>query len=327
MSSPASRPVPPAAANPLNLRGAVDLSSLKQRPAAAAPPSGPEAPGGTQPGVTPGAPELVVNVTEGNFQQLVELSAQVPVVFALWASYSPESATMLDVLERVVDSYGGRLVLGAADIEAFPQLAQAFQVQAVPTAVAVLKGQPVPLFQGGADEQQVRGLLDELLKVAAANGVTGSLGGGAAQEDGPAPLPPLHQTAFDAIEAGDYAAAAEAYRQALNEMPADHEAKAGLAQVELMERLQPLSAEDSEALRANAANEPDNLQAQLAVADLDVAGGHVEDALNRLVSFIGRNFGPERETARVRLLELFDVVGAADDRVAKARQALARVLF
>jgi putative thioredoxin len=177
MSSPASRPVPPAAASLLNLRGAVDLSSLKQRPAPSGPSAPPPATGGEQPGSAPGAPELKVNVTEANFQQLVELSAQVPVVFALWASYSPESAGMLDVLEQVVDSYGGRLVLGAADIEAFPQLAQAFQVQAVPTAVAVLKGQPVPLFQGGADEQQVRSLFDELLKVAAANGVTGSLGG------------------------------------------------------------------------------------------------------------------------------------------------------
>jgi putative thioredoxin len=227
----------------------------------------------------------------------------------------------------VVDSYGGRLVLGAADIEAFPQLAQAFQVQAVPTAVAVLKGQPVPLFQGGADEQQVRSLFDELLKVAAANGVTGSLGGDAGAEAEPAPLPPLHQAAFDAIEAGDFAAAADAYRQALNEMPSDREAKAGLAQVELMLRLQPFTAQDSEALRAQAADEPDNLEAQLTIADLDVAGGHVEDALSRLVSFIGRNFGPERETARVRLLELFEVVGTSDERVAKARQALARVLF
>ncbi|MCD5341961.1 tetratricopeptide repeat protein [Arthrobacter sp. AK04] len=326
MSSPASRPVPPAAANLLNLRGAVDLSSLKQRPASPAGAGTPQE--GAQPGAAAGTAELKVNVTEGNFQQLVELSAQVPVVFALWASYSPESAAVLEVLERVVAGYGGRLVLGAADIEAFPQLAQAFQVQAVPTAVAVLKGQPVPLFQGSADEQQVRSLFDELLKVAAANGVTGSLGAGAAEEgNAPAPLPPLHQTAFDAIEAGDYAAAADAYRQALTEMPADHEAKAGLAQVELMARLQPLSAQDSEALRTLAANEPDNLEAQLGVADLDVAGGHVEDALNRLVSFIGRNFGPERETVRVRLLELFDVVGAADERVAKARQALARVLF
>ncbi|QCO99071.1 tetratricopeptide repeat protein [Arthrobacter sp. 24S4-2] len=337
MSSPASRPVPPAAASQLNLRGAVDLSSLKQRPA---PPAGGQSPAGAQPpsgpsaaapGAAPdtGGQPLRVEVNEANFQQLVELSAQVPVVFGLWASYSPASGELLTVLEDIITSYGGRLVLGAADIDAFPQLAQAFQVQAVPTAVAVVKGQPVPLFQGGADEQQVRSLLDELLKVAAANGVTGSLGaaGTAAAEPEPAPLPPLHQAAFDAIEAGDYAAAAASYRQALLEMPADAEAKAGLAQVELMGRLESLTGPDGDALRQLAADQPDNLDAQLGVADLDIAGGHIEDALGRIVSFIGRNFGPERETARVRLLDLFEVVGPSDERVAKARQGLARVLF
>ncbi len=332
MTSPASRPVPPAAANPLNLRGAVDLSALKQRPA---PPAGAGGAGPAAPGAAGGGPDhnaaapLRVDVTEANFQELVDLSAQVPVVVALWAAYSPGSAQLVDVLEQIVDSYEGRLVLGAADIEAFPQLAQAFQVQAVPTAVALVKGQPVPLFQGGAEEQQVRSLFDELLKVAAANGVTGRLGAGgpgSAEPEAP-PLPPLHQKAFDAIEAGDYAGAAAAYRQALIEMPADAEAKAGLAQVELMGRLQALSAAETEAVRGRAAEEPDNLEAQLAVADLDVAGGHVEDGLGRIVTFIGRNFGPERETARVRLLELFDVVGTSDERVAKARQNLARVLF
>lgn len=334
MSSPASRPVPPAAASQLNLHGAVDLSSLKQRPAPAAPPAAPAqgagGPGTPAAGPDAGGQPLRVDVTEANFQQLVELSAQVPVVFALWAGYSPGSEALVGVLERIVDGYGGRLVLGAADIDAFPQLAQAFQVQSVPTAVAVVKGQPVPLFQGGADEPQIRGLLDELLKVAAANGVTGRLGepGAAADaEEEPAPLPPLHQAAFDAIEAGDYATAAASYRQALLEMPADAEAKAGLAQVELMGRLQSLSGPDADALRLLAADQPDNIDAQLGVADLDIAGGHIEDALNRVVAFIGRNFGPERETARVRLLELFDVVGTSDDRVGKARQGLARVLF
>jgi putative thioredoxin len=332
MSSPASRPVPPAAASQLNLHGAVDLSSLKQRPAAppAAPAQGAGAPPARTAGPDAGGQPLRVEVTEANFQQLVELSAQVPVVFALWAGYSPGSEALLDVLERIVDGYGGRLVLGAADIEAFPQLAQAFQVDAVPTAVAVVKGQPVPLFQGGADEPQIRSLLDELLKVAAANGVTGRLGDPGAAADAeaePAPLPPLHQAAFDAIEAGDYAAAAASYRQALTEMPSDAEAKAGLAQVELMGRLQSLSGPDADALRQLAADQPDNIDAQLGVADLDIAGGHIEDALNRIVAFIGRNFGPERETARIRLLELFDVVGTSDDRVSKARQGLARVLF
>ncbi|WP_347107806.1 tetratricopeptide repeat protein [Paenarthrobacter sp. S56] len=273
-------------------------------------------------------PSLRVDATESNFQDLVQLSAQIPVLFVLWSHYAAESSGVLDAAQRVVESYGGRLVLAAADVDTFPQLAQAFQVQAVPTAVAVVKGQPVPLFQGPADDAQIRSLVEELLQVAAANGVTGSIGDAAqAGEAEPAPLPPLHQAAIDAIEAGDYAGAAAAYKQALLEQPADSDAKAGLAQVELMSRLEKLTAPEAEGLRELAAQEPDNVQAQLGVADLDVSGGHIEDGFNRIIAFIGRNFGPERETARVRLLELFEVVGTTDDRVAKARQGLARVLF
>jgi len=333
MSSPGYRPTP-AAASQLNLRGAVDLSSLR-RPAAPpqSPPAGvptdsgsPESgeSGGTESGRAP----LRVDATETNFQDLVQLSAQIPVLFLLWSRYTAESPAVLDAAQRVVASYGGRLILAAADVDAFPQLAQAFQVQAVPTAVAVVKGQPVPLFQGPADDEQIRSLVDELLKVAAANGVTGSIGDAAAEgEAEPAPLPPLHQAAIDAIEAGDYAGAAAAYKQALLEMPADADAKAGLAQVELMARLEKFSATEAENLRELAAQEPDNVQAQLGVADLDISGGHIEDGFNRIIAFIGRNFGPERETARLRLLELFEVVGTSDERVAKARQGLARVLF
>lgn len=331
MSSPGSRPASPAAST-LNLRGAVDLSTLR-RPAPPAPPapSGPADAGPADAGAAAASdrPSLRVDATESNFQDLVDLSAQVPVVFVLWSRYSPESSGLLDTVESIVTGLGGKAVLAAADIDAFPQLAQAFQVQAVPTAVAVVKGQPVPLFQGSAAKEQISSLMDELLKVAEANGVTGSIGGGPDQagEPSPPPLPPLHQAAFDAIEAGDYAAAATAYKQALAEMPADAEAKAGLAQVELMQRLEQLSAPQADALRQRAADNPDDLEAHLGVADLDVSGGHVEDAFNRIVAFIGRNHGPERETARVRLLELFDVVGVTDERVAKARQNLARVLF
>ncbi|UKA61497.1 co-chaperone YbbN [Arthrobacter sp. FW306-04-A] len=321
MSSPGSRPVSPAAASQLNLRGAVDLSALR-RPAPPASSGVPAAAGGSNGSSQP----LRVDATEANFQDLVQLSSQIPVLFLLWSNRSLESSNLLQSLETVVEGFAGKVVLAAADVDAFPQLAQAFQIQAVPTAVAVLKGQPVPLFEGPASDQEIRSLIDELLKVAEANGVTGNIGVGATGAE-PPPLPPLHQAAFDAIEAGDYAAAAIAYRQALAEKPADSEAKAGLAQVELMGRLESLTATEAEALRHQAAEEPDNVEMQLSVADLDISGGHIEDAFNRIIAFIGRNFGPGRETARVRLLELFDVVGISDERVAKARQGLARVLF
>lgn len=304
----------------MNLRGAVDLSALKARADAAARPAATRQP-------SAGPSPYVVEVTEQTFPQLVQLSTQVPVIVNLRATWSEQSNQVTAVLEAAAVEFDGRILLANVDLEAQPQIALAFQAQGAPTVVAVVKGQPVPLFEGAVPEPQIRAYLDELLKVAEANGVTGTLNDGA----GPGPaapeepqLPPLHQEAFDAIEAGDYPAAAAAYRRALAEQPADADAKAGLAQVELMQRVQDA---DAAAVRQRGADEPDAVDAQLAVADLDLTGGHVEDAFNRVVAFIGRTAGEDREAARKRLLELFDVVGVTDPRVAKARSALARALF
>ncbi|MBP2216161.1 tetratricopeptide repeat protein [Arthrobacter sp. CAN_C5] len=336
MSIPNNRgPLPPSS---MNLHGAVDLSALKARAEAArtAPQGGaPAAGNGQQAEAQPasgagaaGSP-YVVEVTEQSFPQLVQLSSQVPVVVDLRAGWSEESSRVTAVLEAIAVEHDGKVLLAKVDVETQPQIAQAFQAQTVPTVVAVLKGQPVPLFEGAVPEQQIRSFIDELLKVAGANGVAGSLREGADAEGAEAaaeepPLPPHHQAAFDAIEAGDYLAAAASYRQALAEQPADAEAKAGLAQVELMQRLKDV---DAATIRQRAADEPDILESQLAVADLDVSGGHVEDGFARIVAFISRTAGEPREAARVRLLELFDVVGVADPRVTKARGALARALF
>lgn len=342
MTTPSSRP---DASPSLNLHGAVDLSGLKNRPAAGAPAgaagagaaaggaaAGDSAAGGAaagaqgQQGSTAGH-RFILNVTEETFGQVVQISSQVPVVVELGSARTDPSGQLSAVLEKLAIEYNGRILLARVDADASPQIAQAFQVQSVPAVVAVLKGQPVPLFEGAQPEEHVRSFLEELLKVAEANGVTGSLedeGGPAAEANEPAPLPPLHQEAYDAIEAGDYDAASAAYRKALAEQPADAEAKTGLAQVGLMQRVQDM---DGPKVREDAADAPDSVQAQLAVADLDVVGGHVEDAFSRLVKLVARTAGDDRETVRARLVELFDIVGMSDPRVSKARSALARALF
>ena len=304
----------------MNLRGAVDLSALKARAdAAARPATARPAPAAQSP--------YIVEVTEQTFPQLVQLSSEVPVVVNLRASYSEQSNQVTSVLEAAAVTYDGRILLANVDLQAQPQIAQAFQAQGAPTVVAVVKGQPVPLFEGALPEAQITAYLDELMKVAESNGVTGTLNDGsqpATETAEEPPLPPLHQEAFDAIERGDFAAAADAYRRALAEQPADADAKAGLAQVGLMQRVQDVDAVE---VRQRAADEPANVEAQLAAADLDLTGGHVEDAFGRIVTFIGRSAGEDKETARKRLLDLFDVVGVSDPRVTKARGALARALF
>ncbi len=304
----------------LDVRGAVDLSGLGRT---AAPPPG--APGGL-----PVAGPYVVDVDTEGFAALVQSSTEHPVVVLLWAAWSENALSLARDLGALVDEYAGRLLLARIDTEAEPQVAQAFQAQSVPAVVAVLAGQPLPLFQGAPPADQIRGVLDQVLEAAAANGITGTVpprdGAVEAAEPEPEepPLPPLHQAAYDAIERDDLDAAAQAYEQAPKENPRDDMARAGLAQVGLLLRTRDA---DLAAVRAAAAERPGDVDAQLAVADLDVLGGQVQDAFDRLVDLVRVTAGPERERVRVRLVELFEVVGAEDPRVAAGRRALANALY
>src|SRR4051794_33444006 len=314
----------------LNLHGAVDLSALARRsapPSAAPSGSGSDATTSGE-GAEAGAP--VVAVTEATFsREVMERSQTVPVVIDFWATWCEPCKQLSPALERLAAEFGGRFLLVTVDVDENQQLAQAFGIQSIPTVVAVLKGRLLPLFAGALPESQVRQYLTEVLRVAEANGVTGRVQVADAAEPDDAepveePLPPLHQAAYDAIEAGDYDAAIAAYDQALRESPADDLARVGLAQVRLLRRASDV---DVDAARAAAAADPDDVDAQILVADIDLLGGHVEDAFLRLVDTVRRTSGADRDRARTHLVELFDVVGNDDPRVPGARIALANAVF
>ena len=311
----------------LNLRGAVDLSGLARRPAPGAAPG--TAAGAPAAAATPasapreeGASPFVVEVTDATFAEVVQLSSTVPVVLDLRANWAEPSAALSPVLERLAAAAAGTWLLGQVDVEASPQIAQAFQVQSVPTVVAVVKGQPVPLFTGAQTEEQVVRVIDALMAMAAQNGVTGRLGDpGAAQEAGP---PAYEVEALEALERGDTDAALAAYTAALAANPREAGAVSGIARVHLLVRVAGV---DATAARAAAAADPDDVDAALAVADVDVVGGHVADAFDRLVALLRRTAGDERDRVRERLLELFDVAGPDESAVVAGRRAMTTALF
>ncbi len=312
--------LPPSVAS---LRGAVDLSSLARRSSAPQQPAAPAA--GAAP--APGGVDVVVEGTDAGFASILELSNTVPVVAELYAGWSEQSQQLGALLERLVRAAGGRLVLARIDAEANPQLAQAFQADAIPTVAAIVAGRPVSLFQGLPAEEQVQGVLEQLLDLAAQNGVTGSIeldGAEAPAEPEQPPLPPLHQEAFDAIDRGDYPAAIAAYKKAIAQNPADHDAAAGLAQVELLDRLAGRTAAE---IRQAAGDAPGDVDAQLAVADLDLSGGHLQDAFDRLLDLFPGLDAAAKDQVRVRLLAYFQVAGGDDPRVAAARRRLTSLLY
>ncbi len=305
---------------PASIGGAVDLSALAARHQQAAAPQA----------AAEGAPGVVIDITDADLSQLVELSSRVPVIIAIVADWSEPSKQLAPVLERLVGEQRGRLVLARADADRSPQIVQAFQAQSVPTVAAVIAGRPAPLFSGSLPEDQLQDVLAQVLEFAAQQGITGTVPvgdaaeGDAPAEPAPAPVPPLHQEAYDAIDAGDLDTAIAAFEKAIGQNPRDADAIAGLAQVRLLARLQGRGADE---IRAAAAAAPADIEAQMLVADLDLSGGHVEDAFLRLLDLLGSLSGDEKQDVRLRLLDLFEIVGVDDPRVNAARKRLTTLLY
>ncbi|HEU0241688.1 MAG TPA: thioredoxin [Micromonosporaceae bacterium] len=308
-------------------RGAVDLGALRSAPPPAPSSAGPDtgppagdasaAPGasassGGAPSFSNGGGQvMVIDVTEATFaDEVLTRSMTTPVVIDFWAEWCGPCKQLSPVLEHLAHEGGGSWVLAKVDVDANPRLAATFRIQSIPTVYAVVGGQPVDAFNGVIPEAQLRQWIAAVMQA-----------GGVAVEQ---PDDPRFAEADDALVAGDLATAEAAYRKILADAPADAGAEAGLAQVDLLRRVE---GQDPTAVLAAADAAPDDIAAQTLAADVEVLSGDAPNAYARLVDLVRRTAGAERDAARAHLISLFTVAGPDDPAVVAARRALASALF
>lgn len=295
------------------MRGAVDLSPLRERAAAAA--KAQSATNGAQASASQrpasGGGVTIIDVTEATFQsEVLERSLSTPVVVDFWAEWCGPCKQLSPVLEKLAIEGGGSWVLAKVDVDANPRLAAAFRVQGIPMVYAIVGGQPIDAFTGALPESQLRQWIAAVLK--------------AAGVEAPAPQDPALKAADEALMAGRLDEAEQAYKRILADRPSDAAAEAGLAQVGLLRRT---AGTDPQAAIAAADAAPEDVAAQNLAADWEVRNGQAERAYARLVDVVRRTSGEDRERARQHLVSLFTLAGPDDPAVASARRALANALF
>ncbi len=304
---------------PFSRPGAIDLSAISR------PTPPPAAVGDAGSGLAPRAYSVLVS--EENFQGVLEASMTAPVVLAFFApERSPETALYAEEVADAIEGYDGKFLGGLVDIDVTPQLAQAMQIPSIPLMLILLDGRPVTQpITGLLVREEIDALLQTMGQQLTQQGITGRHKPRASVADGDEDaVDPRYAPAQDALEAGDIDRAVAEYQKLVDGNPADTEAAAGLAMAKVLQRTRDV---DLQAARTAAAENPDDVAAQTLVADLDLLGGHVEDAFNRLVGLVARTAGDDRSKAREHLIGLFAAVGNEDPRVLRGRQNLASALF
>jgi putative thioredoxin len=283
---------------PPNFGQAFDLSSL------------------TKPKVDPTIPLPGIEVSVENLSsEILPLSLVRPVIVLMWSPRSAESAEMVKVLGKLENDYKQAFALARVDIEAHPQVAQAFQTKSIPYAVAIIAEQMVPLFEQSYPEAQVRMVLDKVLTLASEQGI------------GQAPVEQMEAEeieALEALEAGNYLAAEVAYKKWLSRKPSENLAKIGLAQTQLLIRTEGL---ELDAVILESTNNPGDIALQLKAADVEIVNGGVEAAFTRLLHAVRATAGDDRAKVKDHLLNLFALVDPSDPRLVAARKELASALF
>ena len=281
-----------------NFSGAFDLSKLaNQNPA--------QSSGNVVSGWLIPADEQVL-------RRYLQLSESVPVLMLI-VDGSEASNAVSGLVEQIIAAAKGRFAGIQVDLRTSPQLAQAIGVTEAPAMAAILAGAPTPLFKGVVTQEQLVQVLGQVLQMAAQSNLTGTV---TVSEVAAAPerkLNPDHQAAVDAVERGDLVDALAKFEKLVVEYPSDQEIKAGLAQVQLLHRLQNPVTE----------TELDKLFAE---ADQVLITGEAAAAFDLLLARFVTDF-ELRDQIRQRLLDLFIVTGDSHEAVLAARRKLASLMF
>jgi len=264
-------------------------------------------------------PALVMRVDAASIRDYLPLSEKIPILMLFVQASDPASEALEKSVSVLIQKTAGAMIALIVDAAASPELVQAFELNQIPSAYGLLKGQPAPLFVGNQPMEQIQLVITKVLQVAKENGITGKA---VVKEIEKEPeLSPTLSAAYAAIDSGDYKGALALCEKALLENPNDALAGAGLAQVKLLLRLE--GKDLSVIIESDGATD----NAALEKADALIATGNSAAGFKLLLELFERTAKDAREPVRLRMVEMFMVAGNDNPDVVAARKSLSLMLF
>jgi putative thioredoxin len=287
--------------------------------------------------------DLIKDGTEATFAvDVIEASAEIPVIVDFWAPWCGPCKTLGPQLEEAVTAAGGKVRMVKINVDENQAIASQLQIQSIPTVYAFHKGQPVDGFQGAVQGSQVKEFVAKLTDLGGEEGLGDAIA--AAEEmltEGAAVDAAQTFAAILSEEPNNAAAYAGLVRShiamddleqaeaILNGAPAEisgaSELEAAHAQLELAK--QAANAGPVGELQAQVQAEPENHQARFDLAQALYAAGQVEEAVTELLELFRRDREWDDSAAKTQLFTIFDALEAKDPIVLNGRRKLSSMIF
>lgn len=290
------------------------------------------------------ASDLIKDGTDMSFMtDVIEASAETPVIVDFWAPWCGPCKQLMPVLERTVKAAGGKVKLVKINTQEQNAVATQLGVRSIPAVYAFKNGQPVDGFMGAQPETAVKEFVARL----------------SGETDPVAEAKALVARAKDSLAAGDPGGAAQDFAAALALDAENPSARAGLARLYLDSgnedgayqlindasgavaehpeiaalkaqfdlRAEPVEDDATEELLAKVSAKPDDLDARLELAKALVGAGRNAEAVDHLIYSIQKNRQHDDEAARLFLLTIFEAEGTESEVSRDGRRRLSSILY